>query len=79
VHLDAVTDTLVRFADGECAIVPETEADGGLILRVRLPKVPDILAPTIGDFLFKRACTVGSRYDVLTIGPGLRLTFVMHD
>jgi hypothetical protein len=52
IHLDAVTDTLVRFADGECAIVPETETDDGLILRVRLPKVPDTLAPTIGDFLF---------------------------
>lgn len=52
VHLDAITDTLARFAIGNCRIVPETESDGFLILRVRLPKVPDTLEPTIGDFLF---------------------------
>jgi hypothetical protein len=51
VHLDAATNTLARFATGECKIVPEREG-GDLILRVRLPKVPDTLAPVIGDFLF---------------------------
>ena len=52
-HRQAVADMLTRCAYGECAIIPEEDAEHKFaVMRIRLPKPPDDLSLIVGDFLF---------------------------